>query len=584
MAWLAEEQTWLNRRERRERIDTLSEYVNSISIDDLDSDGLLEMDKLAEELKRLKRIHRAEVDLLYFAWEYFSEKGNPGNSGNWEGFDIDSPEYAADFHKEICKDMDNVSQNRPNAQIVRAAPRGHAKSTYLSKAFPCREICFRKRKYIITLSITPDVAVKNLEWIQLQLKHNEKLRNDFGPLLAPKKQENPRDNNEAFIAWTPKGNDAQALLTLCEASSTGKALRGRNWNGVRPDLIICDDLEDADNTNTVELRTKLKEWFNKVVVPLGDPSGKRTAIVYMGTTVHHDCLLMDVLYKRGDFESKVYRAIRKIPKRMDMWAECEEIYKNPDEVPQKRAKDAEAYYLEHKEEMDEGAEVLWPEVQPLWKLFKWKWDNGSKAFSTEYLNNPVDEESMIFNPENFYYYDSAERNFKDGDYDIFMGIDFAMGKKERGDYCACITVARHKKTRTMYVADTTIIKVHPDKFLDMVVDKVVEWQPDKIAADANVAQEFLVWTLRQRLKAVNYPEHTRVKEVKSRTKKELRIEAMLPEIQSGKIQFNKRHALLLEQFEQYGTGSHDDGPDALQMATEIARKHSREIIQKPWWM
>jgi hypothetical protein len=30
---------------------------------------------------------------------------------------------------------------------------------------------------------------------------------------------------------------------------------------------------------------------------------------------------------------------------------------------------------------------------------------GSKAFNTEYMNNPVDEESMIFNPETFTYWE-----------------------------------------------------------------------------------------------------------------------------------------------------------------------------------
>ncbi|MDT2287316.1 hypothetical protein P7H17_16540 [Paenibacillus larvae] len=34
------------------------------------------------------------------------------------------------------------------------------------------------------------------------------------------------------------------------------SLRGRNWNGVRPDLVICDDLEDKRNTNTRAIATQ----------------------------------------------------------------------------------------------------------------------------------------------------------------------------------------------------------------------------------------------------------------------------------------------------------------------------------------
>lgn len=583
MAWNESEKRFVNRKERQLMIETLTEYINSVNLDQLDDDELIEIQDYLEELKRLKRVHRAEIDLLYFCVEYFSEPNNPDNAGNWEGFELDSPEEAAEFHKEICRDMDLVSNKKPNLKICRAAPRGHAKSTYLSKGFPIREILFRKRKYIITISITPDVASKNLEWIALQLKHNEKLRADFGGLLSPKKQENPRDSSERFVAWYPMSEFNQKLLTLCEAASTGQALRGRNWNGVRPDLIICDDLEDSDNTNTEELRNKLKDWFSKVVVPLGDPAGKKTGLIYMGTTVNPNCLLMDVLYRRGDFDTRVYKALIEPPENGDLWTQCEEIYKNPNEVPQERAKQAWDFYQDHEEEMNKGASVLWADVQPLYRLYKWKWDNGSKAFSTEYQNEPIDRESMLFDPEKFHYYD-PDLNFKSSAFDVFFGCDFAMGK-QRGDFSALVILAQNKRTRTIYVAKAIGNKMHPDKFLDLIVDKVVEWQPIKIAADANVAQEFLVWTLRQRLKAINYPEFTRVKEVKNRTRKELRIEAMLPDIEGGKILFNKRHSLLLEQFEKYGTNSNDDLIDAQQMAVEIARTGGpREVMEKPWYM
>jgi predicted phage terminase large subunit-like protein len=585
MAWDESEKRWIGREERQERIDLLEQYLSSVDVDSLDDDELLEMYKIKKEYERLKRIHRAEVDLLYFCWEYFSEKGNPDNPGNWEGFDLDSPEDAADFHKEICADMDRVSNVERNAHIVRAAPRGHAKSTYLSKGFPIREICFRKRKYIIAISITPDVAMKNIEWISLQLKHNKKLREDFGPLLSPKKQENPRDNSEAFIAWHEDINGDQKLLTLCEASSTGKALRGKNWNGVRPDLIICDDLEDLkENCGTEEQRAKLKDWFNSVVLPLGDPKGKKTAIVLMGTTVHHDSLLMDLLYRRADFESKVYKSIIKEPERLDLWEKCREIYQNHEDPD--RLKKAKAFYEEHKEEMNKGAVLLWPESKDLWTLYRVKWDRGTKAFNTEYQNNPVSEDDMIFNPKKFTYWNRKDpgKKFDHENYYFGMGIDFAMGK-ERGDFSAIETVARGKGTDITYVVDSYIERIHPDKFLDVIVEKVLEYQPDVIAVETQHAQEFFAFHLKQRLMAVGYPVHTRLKEVKQKNRKELRIEALLPDIQTGKLQFNDKHYRLLEQFELYGTNSHDDGPDALEMAVSAVRQSIPvELMEKPVWL
>ncbi|MDT2295474.1 hypothetical protein P7H15_25415 [Paenibacillus larvae] len=59
----------------------------------------------------------------------------------------------------------------------------------------------------------------------------------------------------------------------------GKLFVDETGTGVRPDLVICDDLEDKRNTNTEQLRQELFDWFTKVVVPLGDPAGKKTAII-----------------------------------------------------------------------------------------------------------------------------------------------------------------------------------------------------------------------------------------------------------------------------------------------------------------
>lgn len=532
------------------------------------------------EYERLARIQRCETDLLEFALEYFSETRNPGNSGNWDGFDIADIADAPAFHREICDVMDDVSNVNVNDKVAVAAPRSHAKSTYLSKAFPLRELVYRKRKYGIIISETPAVSSGNLDWISLQLKHNAKLRRDFGPLLSPKQQENPKDNSSEFIAWERNEDGTQHLLAKFEAASANQALRGRNWNGVRPDILVCDDLEDVkSNAATPELRKKMRDWFAQTVVPLGDPKGKRTALVYMGTTVHHEALLVNVLTKRSDFKTRVYRAIIEWPERMDLWEACRLVYVDRDNP--NRAADAKALYEMNRAEMDRGAIVLWPEVQPLWKLMTWKWDNGSKAFNTEYMNNPVDEESMIFNPESFTYWDEkGPREFPASEYNIYMGVDFAMGKT-RGDYSALVTIARHKKSGTVYVIDAYGERVKPDEFMRVIVEKTLRYQPSGIAAEAQAAQEFFVMKLKEALRAAGYPAQTRVKEIHQRSRKDLRIEALLPDIESGAIQFTRKHALLIEQFELYGSGSHDDLPDALEMAVSISKTGRKKVRNKP---
>jgi len=75
-------------------------------------------------------------------------------------------------------------------------------------------------------------------------------------------------------------------------------------------MVICDDLEDIrTNAATKEQREKLKSWFTQTVMPLGDPKGKRTAYIYMGTIVHVDSLLNNVIRHSAEFKSTFTRRL-----------------------------------------------------------------------------------------------------------------------------------------------------------------------------------------------------------------------------------------------------------------------------------
>lgn len=580
IAWINNE--WLSAVKRKELIDVYAEYITVLDEQFPDVDALADAGYIeeyleqAQQLERLERIHRCDGNLMEFAIEYFSESRNPGNDGNWSGFDVLNAEDSPEFHRNLVGMMNRVSTDKVNAKVAAAIARSHGKSTWLSKGFPVSEIVYRKRKYVIIISETPTVSKANMEWIRNQLKYNEKLRADFGPLLSAKDQSNIVDNGEEFIAWNADANGGKKQIALMQAASTGQALRGRNWNGSRPDLIIMDDLEDArpgGNASTGEQRQKLRDWFSQTVMPLGDPKGVKTAFVIMGTTVNMRALLMHVLHERADFESQIYRAIIKEPERADLWEQCRNIYTDRD-IP-RRADKAMEFYEANREEMDKGVEVLWRDFQPIWKLMTWKWDNGTKAFNTEYQNNPIDPESMVFNPEEFKYY-NGEIDTTSSIYDVSFGVDMAMGKsRTKGDYSAVTVLARDKQTGAIYVADSYIERIKPDLFIEEIVRLVMKHQPTVIAVESNLAQEFFADELKKALLRVGYPADTRLKKIYNRTRKELRIEAMLPDIENGTIQFSRKHSLLLEQYERYGQGEHDDGPDSNSMALSAVMSGNR---------
>ncbi|MEH7521697.1 phage terminase large subunit [Bacillus sp. JJ1503] len=558
--------------------------ANVASLDDVD---LAKLDGYITELERLRRVHRAEVDLLYFAWCYFSDVANPDNDGNWDGFDLPSVDFAPRFHKEICDIIDDVAIRTPNAKVAVAAPRSHAKSSYLSKASPLREIVMRRRKYIIIISETPSVATANLEWIANQLKGNAKLRADFGPLLSPKQQMNPRDNSSEFIAWESQGEVvAPKQLTLTQAASTGQALRGRNWNGTRPDLVICDDLEDLrSNAGTKEQREKLADWFSAVVMPLGDPKGKKTAFQYMGTVVHAESLLNNVIKHRADFNSVKYKALIDEPDRMDLWERCRALYLDDALTPTERKEAAEQFYADNYEEMERGAVVLWPEVQPLWKLMTWKWDNGSKAFNTEYQNEPRDEESAIFHVDKLRMFDESDLFDKEGrpmPLEFFGFWDIAFGKSRRSDYNAIVTVARNRITGVLFVVDAWAKKCQAHEALEVAVEKIEEYGHKIFGVETVGAQHDLYRQLRERL-AKDGIYGTKLKPIVTRSNKEERIESLEPLCESGFLRFRKDQRLLFEQLEQFPGGTHDDLPDSLAGAVDLAggTRRRRTFYTKP---
>src|SRR5699024_12638705 len=109
-----------------------------------------------------------------------------------------------------------------------------------------------------------------------------------------------------------------------------------------------------------------------------------------------------------------------------------------------------------------------------------------------------------------------------------------MGK-EKGDYSVIVSGALNRTTGTLYVYDAYMERCHPNVLIDEVVSHTFENQYEGLGVEAQAAQEFIADRMADELQARGYPAHTRLKQIKHRTRKELRIEAMLPDKQKDKI-------------------------------------------------
>lgn len=548
----------------------LDEYLNAKSITfdmikQYNAAGDVETSKLLiqkyNEIEKKYRILRGEYDVLYFAYEYFSDERNPENENNLipKGtFFNDAPE----FHKILCGKLDELNII-PTRKICWSVPRGHAKSGYMSNVFPTHQICYKKRHYILIVSETAGMSRAFVDWINGQLKHNKKLREDFGEVLSPNKMLNELDNQDAFITHTG---------IKVQASSIGSQLRGSRNGAYRPDLVILDDLESSKNTNTPELRLKNEMWFNSVIMPIGDIT--RTAFIYMGTLVHGQGLLPHVLH-RSDFDGRIYSAIVSEPERNDLWQEFDKILRDVDNP--NRDADADNFYYENREEMDKGAATLWNERFTYKELMKIKVNVGSRAFSSEYLNLPSDSETCIFKNEYFVFYPELDIDYRK--LEIYSFWDIAIGKNSRADYNAIVTIGRDKITGIIYVLDAWAEKIPMHKALRVALKKIKQWNPKVFGVETVQAQYDMFRQLRENcIKEGIYS--TRILAVNPKGKKEERIEALEPLIEGGYIRLNKGHRLLLEQLEMFPAHDNDDLPDALASAIEIAGKQRKRTYYK----
>lgn len=205
------------------------------------------------------------------------------------------------------KEAKVISRLKGSRQVV-AAPRGHAKSTNFTFKDSLHAILYAYKHYILILSDSSEQAEGFLDDIKTELEDNANIIMDFGSLKGDK-------------AWR-----TGVILTKtdikAEAIGSGKKVRGRRHRNWRPDLIVLDDIENDENVNTPEQRRKLKNWFDKAVSKAGDTY---TDIMYIGTILHYDSLLNNVL-QNPRYKTKKYRAVISEAVNTKLWDEWESIY------------------------------------------------------------------------------------------------------------------------------------------------------------------------------------------------------------------------------------------------------------------
>ena len=370
------------------------------------------------------------------------------------------------------------------------APRGHAKSTTFTFKDDLHAAVYGYKHYIIILSDSSEQAEGFLVDIKTELEENAALKEDFGELEGK--------------VW----KSSVILLAngvKIEAIGSGKKIRGRRHKQWRPDLIVCDDLENDENVNTPEQRKKLRDWFYKAVSKAGDTY---TDIVYIGTLLHFDALLANVA-KNPSYKSVRYQGVISFATNGELWDAWESIF--TDLSNDNRQEDALEFFQANREAMLEGTAVLWEEKLSYYDLMVIRISEGEASFNSEIQNDPIDPENCTFQEEWFDFWDDegkAQPDFSDPKF-LFVGAnDPSLGKNKKSDTSSIIALAKDTQTGYLYVVIADIAKRKPDQIIEDALDASRRLQREykrpyyKFGVETVQFQYYFAEIMRQRAAAV----------------------------------------------------------------------------------
>lgn len=427
-------------------------------------------------------------------------------------------------------------------RLAVAAPRGEAKSTLITQIFALWRLLTGRSRFILIVMDAQHQAATMLEAIKAELEVNPRLKRDFP------------DRCGAGNVWRANVLVSRGGVKI-QAAGSGARLRGLRHGAARPDLVICDDLENDERVRMRTQRDKLENWLKKTVLRLGPPDGSMDLIL-VGTVLHHDSVLARLLAD-GAWESRRFQAIVRWPDDMTAWERWREMLLVEGETS------ADAFYRERRASMEAGAIVSWPGMRSLESLMKIRVRDGADAFDAELQNQPM-QENAPFAALHFW-------NGEPGAWLCFGAVDPSLGKSGgRGDPSAILVGGYDPASGVLHLLEADIRRRSPDRIIADVIALQARHGCRAWVVETVQFQEFFKDELVKRSAQAGVPVPARG--VKPTRDKGLRIGALQPHVANGLIRFRREQTVLLDQLRHWGEpDAHDDGPDALEMLWRAAR-------------
>lgn len=416
----------------------------------------------------------------------------------------------ASFHHE----MFSITEDKELKIAALTAFRGSGKSTLMSLSYPIWAVIGKlHKKFILIINQTQTQARLSLTNIKHELENNELLKADIGPF------------EEFSDEWGATSIVLSNFGARIAIASTEQSIRGVRHGQYRPDLVICDDVEDLELVKTKENRDKLWGWLMGEIIPIGYED---TKYIFIGNMLHEDSLMMRL-------------------KQSITTGRMKGVYK---EFPL----------------IDDDHKCLWPARFPSEKEIKKLRGRvvNESAWCREYLLKIISDDDRIIRRNDINYYEDLPDPRKFPPRLIAVGTDLAISLGKNADFTAIVSayVTSYGKDLKVYILPQVVnkhitftqtvneLKRLNEMFYIQFKRRAIIYV-EKIAYQESLSQQLTVEGLFSEPVAIGNLD------------KRARLSIVSPYIITAKILFPRHGAEeLINQIVNFGIEKHDDLADA----------------------
>lgn len=429
-------------------------------------------------------------------------------------------------HDRIFTGLDNNAIQK----LAIAASRGFGKTSIIDLAFPGKHILFQDKKFIVLIGCTATQAVMQSENLKMELMTNQLVRKLFGSIKP--QPGNPVDDFSKD-AWVTESG------TLVLPRGAGQQVRGIIFGNYRPDLILIDDLEDKEGVRSEDRRRDLKAWLFEDVMNSVDRHSRNWKIVFLGTLLHEDSLLANLL------EDPNWN-----PVRLELF--------------------------------DDQYKSQWPEYmndeQILSLVDEYRSQGMLDSLYREYRNLSISTEDATFMQRYFKYYEEVELANMAGLENVVI-VDPAKTVKLHSAESAVVGIGIDLAGNKLYVRDVVAKKLHPDELYDEAINMCTRLHARVLGVEVTSLHDFITYPLRNEI--ASRGQVIELVELSAVGSKENRAAWLVPFYRRGQVFHNKSACGPLEaQLLSFPRNKRWDVIDAFAYVVKLLEEGERYFYRK----